>query len=171
MKQSFWQRLDVFSRQVVPSASTFAAIVLDVLPMPPDGLHAIAPSLPIIAVFYWTLHRPDLMPALAVFLFGLVQDSLSGQPLGVGACMLLFVHAAVQTQRRFLIGKPFGITWLGFAVVTSGALLLGWLLTAAYHVALVPAQALAFQALTTVGTFPLLCWALMRCQLALLRQV
>ena len=171
MKPSFWHRLDVFSRQVVPSASTLAVIVLNVLPIPMDGLHAVAPSLPIIAVFYWTLYRPDLMPPLAVFLFGLVQDSLSGQPLGVAAFMLLFVHAVVQMQRRFFIVKSFGIIWLGFAVVTIGALLLGWLLTAVYHMALVPPRLLAFQALTTVGTFPVLCWALMRCQLAVLRQV
>ena len=78
-----------------------------------------APALPLIAVFYWTLYRPDLMPPVAAFVIGLLQDILGGLPLGVSACVLVGVHAAVNTQRRFFIGKSFAVVWLGFALVSA----------------------------------------------------
>jgi len=171
MKPTLWRRLDTLARQLVPSVSIFLLMLIGVVPLHIPALHAVAPALPLIAVFYWTLYRPDLLPAVAVFAAGLLQDILFGLPLGVSACMLVLVHAAVTTQHRFFLGKSFGIIWLGFSLVAAGALTLAWLATSAYNATLIPADAIAFQALTTIGFYPILCWLLLRCQATLLRQV
>jgi rod shape-determining protein MreD len=171
MKPTFWRRLDTLARHLVPSLSIFALMLVGVVPLHIPALHAVAPALPLIAVFYWTLYRPDLLPAIAVFAAGLLQDILFGLPLGVSAVMLVLVHAAVTTQHRFFLGKSFGVVWLGFSLVAAAALALAWLVNCAYNAALIPPDAVAFQVLTTIGFFPVLCWVLLRCQLALLRQV
>ncbi|MBK8175950.1 MAG: rod shape-determining protein MreD [Rhodospirillales bacterium] len=171
MKASFLRRADTVSRHLVPCALTFAMLFVGLVPLHLPSFQAVAPSLPLIAVFYWTLYRPDLMPVLAVFLIGLLQDILGGLPIGVSSVTFVCVHAAVTSQRRFFIGKSFSIIWLGFTVVAVGALALSWLLSCAYYGASVSLHAVAFQVLITVGCFPVVCWLLLRCQLSLLRQI
>jgi rod shape-determining protein MreD len=168
MRPSVWRKLDLLARQSVPCALTFAMLLIGIVPLHIPQFQMVAPSLPLIAVFYWTLYRPDLMPAFAAFFIGLLHDILVGLPLGVSAGVFVCVHAAVNTQRRFFIGKSFSVVWLGFAVVASTALTLFWLITCAYYGALVAPSALVFQTLTTLGCFPIVCWVLLRCQLSLL---
>lgn len=168
MRRTVWRRLDTVARQTVPCTLTFLLLLAGAVPLHAQTLQAVAPSLPLIAVFYWTLYRPDLMPAVCVFFIGLLQDVLCGLPLGVGAGVLVCVHAAVDTQRAFFIGKSFGVVWLGFAVVAGIALMLQWLIVCAWYGTLVTPDRSFFQALTTIGTFPLVSWVLLRCQLSLL---
>ena len=89
MKSSIWRKLDVIARQLVPCALTFAMLLVGVVPLHVTAFQAIAPSLPLIAVFYWTLYRPDLMPAVAVFAIGLLQDILFGLPIGFLSIILV----------------------------------------------------------------------------------
>jgi len=170
MRPIAWRKLDLFARHLVPAVSTFGLLLVGIIPLHLPSFPPVAPALPLIAVFYWTLYRPDLMPPWAVFLLGLLQDILFATPIGVGACVLVIVHAAVSAQRRFFIGKSFGILWLGFALVVALALPVSWLLSCIYYGRLARPDALAFQVLTTVGVFPAMCWLLLRCQLSLLRQ-
>lgn len=170
MKPTSWRRLDGAARSLVPCALTVGLVLAAALPLHSNAVRAVAPSLPLIAVFFWTLWRPDLMPALAVFAIGLLYDVLSGLPIGVGAEVLVGVHAVVTTQRPFLTGKSFGILWLGFAMVAAAALLLGWLLTCIYYMTLITPERVLFQIFTTIGFFPVLCWLLLRCQMVLPEQ-
>ena len=170
MKPMFWRRLDAFARHLVPFASTLAMLIVGVVPLHIPAFQSVAPALPLIAVFYWTLYRPDLMPPVAAFVIGLLQDVLGGLPLGVSACVLVGVHAAVNTQRRFFIGKSFTVVWLGFALVAICGLAASWIMTCAYFGAFAAPSSVVFQSLTTVGFYPILGWALLRCQLTLLQQ-
>ncbi len=171
MTATFWRRMDTLARHLVPCLSIFTLMLLGVVPLHIPALPAIVPALPLIAVFYWTLYRPDLVPAPAVFAAGLLQDILFGLPLGISACMLVLVHAAVTTQQRFFIGKSFGIIWLGFSLVAVAVMALTWLVTCLYHATVIPLDAVVFQTVTTIGAYPIVCWLLLHCQLALLRNV
>lgn len=170
MKPASWSRLDIAARSLVPCALTVGFVLAAALPVHSAAFRAVAPSLPLIAVFFWTLSRPDLMPAAAVFAIGLLSDVLSGLPIGIGAAILVGVHAVVTTRRPFFTGKSFGILWLGFALVGAAALLLGWLLTCLYYMALITPERIALQIFTTIGLFPVLCWLLLRCQVVLPEQ-
>ena len=171
MSHYVWQRTDALARQLVPCAVTIALAIVSVLPLHIPYFGSLAPSVSLIAVFYWTLYRPDLMPVWAVFVLGLVQDALLGLPIGVSACMLTAAHAFVATQRRFLIRKSFGVVWMSFKVVALGAFALGWALTCIYHEALLAPETILLQALVTFGVYPLLSRLLLSCELTLLRQI
>jgi len=171
MKVSLARRLDTLARQLLPVSSTLLLVVLSIVPTHAPPLQAIAPSLPLIAVFCWALRRPDLMPPVAAFGIGLFQDLVSGLPVGASALVLLAVHAAVSFQRSFFLDRSFGILWLGFVVIGSGALVLGWLLTCLFYGVLATPWGLLLPVLMCVGLFPLVNWALWRCQQALLAQV
>lgn len=169
MKPSAWRRLDLLARELMPIALTFALILVGAIPFYIPGLQSVAPSLPFIAVFYWSLHRPDLMPPAAAFFIGLFQDILSGAPVGTGAAVFVVLHAAVQSQRTFFHGKPFSVLWLGFAVAAVAAAALGWVIMSAMTLALVDGRSVMLQAVTTIGCFPLVVRALWFCHVTVLR--
>lgn len=169
MRPTFWSKLDSWARQLTPFGLTVLLLLVGVVPLHVPGFGAVAPVLPLIAVFYWALYRPQLMPAAAVFVIGFLQDALTGTPIGVSAGVFVIVHGIVNTQRRFFFGKSFAIVWLGFALVSTGAFVATWVLVSAFYGVLIQPQALFFQALLTLGCFPLLSWALLRWQLAFLR--
>lgn len=169
MKPGLWRRLDALSRDLTPVALTLVLLLISALPLGAPVINLLMPSLPLIAVFYWVLYRPDLMPAGAAFGIGLLDDGLGGTPIGVGALVLTLVHAAVTAQRRFFAGKSFGIVWLGFAVVAALAFFLSWLLVCAYHGTRVNGTGAVLQAVVTIGCLPLVWRLLVRCHLAVLR--
>ncbi|MBL8666178.1 MAG: rod shape-determining protein MreD [Rhodospirillales bacterium] len=164
MTPAIWSRLDVIARRLLPAALTAALVLAAALPLHSTAARAMAPSLPLIAVFFWTLYRPDLMPAVAVFVIGLLWDVFAGLPIGIGATVLVGVHAIATLQRSFFNGKSFTVLWLGFAVLAAAALILCWLMTCLYYVTLITPARVLFQIVTTVGVFPILCWLLVRCQ-------
>jgi rod shape-determining protein MreD len=165
------RKLDGLARQIFPFVSTAALLLLSVVPLHVPGLPMLAPSLPLIAFFYWTLQRPDLMPPFAGFALGLLQDVLCGAPIGTGAALYVMLHAAIHSQRVFFHDRSFVILWLGFAVVAMAAALFSWLVNSLIERTPIDASSAALQAVTTVGCFPLLARLLWRCQLSVLRQV
>lgn len=124
MRPLFLQRLDLWARTAIPLLATFAAVILNVVPLRLPDYAPLAPGFVLMAVFYWTVHRPDLMRPWAVFMVGILDDILSGSPLGVNSLMLLFVHWAIVAQHRVFRGKSFVLIWFAFALVALGAKLL-----------------------------------------------
>lgn len=171
MKPWLWVKLDTVARQIAPFGLTMVFTLLSVLPLHVPGLGVAGPVWTIMSLYYWALYRPDLMPAAAVFLVGLMLDALSGAPLGVNALVFLMVHRLVVTQRRFFYGKPFAIVWLGFALVTAGALAAGWLLTSLWHGRIIDQRILVFQYILTLALFPLVFRALFEWQRLYLKEV
>ena len=171
MKLTFWQRLDLVVRGITPFFLTLVLVVLGQVPLHIPGFAEVAPLLPLMAVYHWAIYRPDLLPAIAVFVAGLLQDALSGMPFGVNALVFVAVHMAVQSQQVFFMGRSFLIIWLGFALVAAGATILTWLLTAVFFSAFTSAEAAFVQYLVTVGVFPLLAWLQVRWQQSVLAQV
>ncbi len=170
MKAATWSKLDLFARQLFPFAMTTGLLFIGAIPLHLPGLQVLAPSLSLIALFYWSLHRPDLMPAAAAFILGLFHDMLSGTPIGTGAIVYVSVHGLVHWQRQFFHGKSFGILWLGFSVVTSVAVLVSWISVSVFAGTLVDARAAALQAMATIGCFPMMVLVLWRCHVNVLPQ-
>lgn len=170
MRPTFWHSLDFMARQLTPFALTLILVLLNVVPMHIPGYARVVPILPLMAVYHWSIYRPELMPAYAVFAIGLLQDVLTGTPIGVNALVFLGVYGVVLSQRRFFAGKSFFIMWLGFALVAAGAVLASWLLISIFNMTLVAPKAAIFQYLLTLGCFPFIAWLFLRWQQAFLKQ-
>ena len=78
MRTAAWQNLDIAARKLTPFLFTLALVIINLIPLHLPGYAAISPNMVLMAVYYWALHRPSLMPAIAVFIIGLSQDFLSG---------------------------------------------------------------------------------------------
>jgi len=165
------QRLSLALRGTVPLILALSLVLLSVVSLGVPDLAVVTPSFGTMAVYYWAIYRPDLLPAPAAFLIGLAQDVLGGGPTGLMALVLLLVHAVVVSQRRVFVGKSFLVGWWGFAIVASGAGLLTWLAAAAWIGALPPPAPSAYQTLLTIVLYPCVAWLFGRVHLKLLREV
>ncbi len=169
MKPGIWQRLDTLARDLTPFGLAVVLVIIGQVPFHLPGFARVAPLLPLVAVYHWSIHRPDLMTPLAVFLVGLLQDLLSGAPVGIHALVLLTVYGVLVSQRRFFFGKAFPIVWLGFALVGAGAMVQAWVLGSAFHVTPLDPTPFGIQFLTTLCFYPLLAAMFLAWQRAILQ--
>lgn len=171
MKTSVWVRMDTWVRHLVPFGITLALMLLTVVPTRIPGFAAVAPMLPLMGVYYWAIYRPDLLPAWAAFLIGLLYDIIGGTPLGVNALVMLLVQGTAASQRKFFLGKSFAVAWWAFGLLTGGAVGLAWLLVSFLIGRTIDPAPVIFEYLLTLSVFPVLTWTLARTQLALLKDV
>lgn len=125
---AFPGQLDMVLRLCVPYGVMVVLFILNTMTLsfPLTG-SAEAPLL-LMAIYYWSVYRPTLVPVWLVFAAGLLFDLLSGLPVGLHAFIFIVVRWLVTDQRLFLTGQPFVTFWIGFALVSTGAIFAQWAL-------------------------------------------
>lgn len=113
------------------------------------------PIIPLVIVFFWSVYGPDYMPSVSVFFIGLLQDLLTGGPLGLWPAVYLATQFVVLSQRAYFLGREQKVVWIGFALASIGAGLILWLVMSLMSGVLLPVTALALQLLATVLIYPL----------------
>ncbi len=166
----FWNQLNLVARSLSPMAITLLLVMVSVLPMHIPFFGMVSPVLSLMAVYYWSVFRPDLMPSFAVFGAGLFQDILSGTPLGVFALVFMLVRVAVVSKQKFFTGNSFVVMWWVFMLVAAGSLVLVWGLASLLNMTLISPLGVAFQVFLTFALFPCFAWLFFRVQQAFLRQ-
>ncbi|MBI4966985.1 MAG: rod shape-determining protein MreD [Rhodospirillales bacterium] len=170
MRPSVFQRLDGAARNMLPAGVTLLLLILAQIPLHLPGVANIMPPLALIGVYYWAIHRPDLLTAGSAFLIGVLQDLLAGLPLGVSALVLLLVQGIVAARRRFFLGRGFGALWFGFGLVGLAASLAVWVLVSGLAGALLDPRPPLFQFLFALFLFPPLVKLMGHAQSAFLKE-
>lgn len=169
MKAPLTHVLDDLVRKTAPVAVTLVLVLVALMHLPVPGFAELAPMLPVMAIYYWSLHRPELLPFWAVFLIGLVIDALTGGTLGFNALMLLLVSAFMRPQQRYLAERGFAVHWVIFMIVVTIFEFLRWLLMAAIAHKFLSLGDPALRVLLAVALYPCLSWFLLRVDQALLK--
>ena len=162
MTLSLWQRLDQTGRHLAPGLVTVVLVLASSIPLYLPNYERVVPILALMAVYFWAIHRPDLIRPSAAFMIGLLQDLLSGGTLGLNALLLVLVHWVVVTQRGFFLANSFLMLWWGFALTAFGAGVLLWLAGSMLFLHFLPVDAFLFQALLTICLFPPFAWLFIR---------
>lgn len=168
MTDGLSQKLDRIARNIVPGLLTLILVMMSAVPFYIPGYAPVAANWALMAVFYWAVYRPELMPNTVVFALGLFLDILVGTPPGMNALVLVLVRASVVTQARMFRGTSFVVLWWGFGVVTICAALVIWLLSAGLSMTMLSLQPVLFQAALTTALFPFLVWVQARIHNAVL---
>ena len=165
------QRLDLTLRCMTPFVITLCLALVPVLPLHLPHETDLVPAFTLMSVFYWTVYRPDLMPASAVFAIGIIQDFAAGAPLGITSLILLGTHGVVLGQRRLFVGKPFAMAWSGFALVDAAATAVSWSFASLLAAEPLAVSAPLLQFVATLVLFPVLAWLFVRTHRRVLARV
>ena len=153
--------------RLLPVATTVLAAVIAILPVRVPGYAALVPAFTLMAVYHWTIYRPDLLPPLGLFAIGLAQDLLTGALIGIGALMLLLARSAVLRYRRNFINRTFPFVWGGFTLLAGRfARPLG--LHCVLQLNVFDLRTTVFRTVLTIAMFPVASFALGRTQRALM---
>ena len=164
-------RLDTLARQSSPLGITLILAVFAVMPMPLPDYSILAPGFALMAVYYWTIHRPDLLTMPMVFTVGLTIDLLGGGPAGLNVVLLLLAHFSLRSQRRVFLAKTFIVAWWGFCLTALIAQVAAAFLVLLARGGLPPLGPLTMQWMLTVMLYPAMTALLAGAQRAFLRQV
>jgi len=162
------RHVDTLVVRPLPILTTLLAAVISLQPIRIPGYDELTPAFTLMAVYHWTIYRPDLVPPLSLLMIGVAQDLVTGAPVGITALVLLFARASVLHQRRYFVNRPFPFMWAGFAMLTGGAMLFVWLLHCVLDGAMLDSRVTAFRAVLTIFLFPLASFLLGRTQRALM---
>jgi len=145
-----------FVARMVPGTTTMLFVLLSLLPFHVPSFGSIAPAFALMAVFHWSIYRPDLLPPTVVFVAGLLLDLLNGTPyVGLSALVFLLVRTGVLSQRQVFSHRPFSILWLGFFGTAVGAFALEWAFVSLMQVQALPPRPFILLTLITTACFPI----------------
>lgn len=170
MRTAVWQNLDLAARKLTPFLLSLALVILNLVPLHLPGYAAISPFFALMAVYYWALHRPSLLPSGAVFLIGLLQDFLSGGPIGQNAAILILVHFIAVSQARFFYNKSFLVVWWGFMMVALGVALMEWLIACLLFSTILAPEPAFYECAMNIAAYPIFGWLFVRVHRTLPRE-
>ena len=154
--------------RLLPTATVVFAAVIGVLPLPVPGYATLTPAFVLMAVYHWSVYRPDLLPQSGLFAVGVAQDLVTGATLPASALVLLLASAGVLRCRRYFVGRPFPCAWAGFAVLATAATLGLWMLHCVLQFSLFDLRTAMVRCVLTIALFPVASMVLGRSQRALI---
>ena len=165
MQRLMTNKIINFGRICIPVVLSVFLIFFAVLPYGLSKSALAAPILALISVYYWSVFRPDLMPASAAFLLGLLVDILSAGPPGLYALVFILVHLAASGQRRALAGKSFAVGWLGYFLIAAGAAVITWALASMFNATILDYRPILVIHAVGTAAYPLVAVLLARIQI------
>jgi rod shape-determining protein MreD len=118
---------------VVPVFLGVLGVLVANLPVSVFGGLVPSPLLALMPVYFWTLVRPDLMPPVAVFGIGVLEDLLSGGPPGIWAASFVVCYALIDRERDTFAGLSGVGAVLGFAAAMSATAATAYAIVSVYY--------------------------------------
>ena len=144
-------------RVLLPYALIVVLLGLNNIAVPMPLVSDIKAPLFLMALYYWSIYRPTLVPPWLAFVCGIISDILNGAPLGLSACLFVLVQWLVSDQRRFLMGQTFPVVWFAFLFVSFLAGVVEWILFGLVHLSWPAFEPKLFSVLLGFALFPLVC--------------
>jgi rod shape-determining protein MreD len=110
----------------------------------------------LIPIYYWNIYRPSMIPTLYVFILGLLVDFVLGFPVGLHAALFVILQLILKSQRLFLMGQPYLMLWLGFALVSTSLYALEWLFFSLRYLSFMPISGVFASNVITILLFPVI---------------
>ncbi|AHC73903.1 rod shape-determining protein MreD [Candidatus Endolissoclinum faulkneri L5] len=156
MRLTLAKSFSIWIRRSIPIALVAMLAALSVVSIKIPGYASIAADYTSMAVFYWTVFCPDLQPISLLFIIGLLQDIICGNPLGLTVVSLLLLHRLTLSQQQLLIKKPFLFICFAFMLIQLLISILSWLIMSLLHFCLILPDPAVYRYLITVFGFPIM---------------
>jgi rod shape-determining protein MreD len=115
-----WNQERFSPRYLIPGSIFLVLVLFSSADLHLPSLLQVFPQLGVMAVFYWGIYWPRLMPYWLVLAVGLLQDTLYGLPLGTFAIANTLLLGVLIMFRRYFVNATFFALWLSFALALLG---------------------------------------------------
>ncbi len=156
MSEEWSENLAAYFQRLLPLLSSLLLVFMAYVPFEFSRFNNIRPAVGMICVYFWLIHRSDIFNLLSVYLVGLTDDVISSIPFGSNIFTLLVLYLLVSNLSRFFNGKPFVVTWYGFALLSFICFFVKWLIVSVYYSQFLPLGVAAFSYLATIAAYPVL---------------
>ncbi len=164
MPSQLLQRLDHGARLTLPFITTALCTLLGVIAWPLPHFGMVAPPLALMALYYWTIHRPDLFHPSMAFAIGLLNDVVNFLPLGLSAFLFVAAHQIILRRRRLFASHSFFMIWSGFILTVLGVMMSEWIFLCLIRWQSVPILPVLAQMTLAMVFFPIPCWLFIKMQ-------
>ena len=156
MSEDLDENITSLFQRLLPFMSSVLLLLMSYIPLDFSVFNNIRPSIGLICVYFWMLHRPDLFNLWSVYFLGVIDDIISSAPFGSNIFAMLLLYVLITNTSRFFNAKPFVVTWYGFAVLSLVAMLGRWLVVSIYYSQFLPLLMMLFSYMVTIAAYPLL---------------
>jgi rod shape-determining protein MreD len=115
----------------------------------------IMPLLVIVGIYYWCMFLPGSLPYSFLFILGILQDTLTGAPLGFSSFMNVMLAWIVLHRFHVVGGMSFATIWLRFIAVCLAAVILEWCIMSIYYDRMLPVQLSVLKLISTCFAYPI----------------
>jgi rod shape-determining protein MreD len=122
----------------------------------------VRPSFIIIFLYSFAIYRPTLLPAILIFVMGIIYDLFLGYPLALHVIIFLTLFWVIKRQRLFFLGQSYLAIWLGFMLASLSYFLSEYVFFSLYLKILLPIWPLMGSFALTVLMFPLLSYVFIK---------
>ena len=150
------RRVSLLFWSALPALITLFLLAFYLVPKRISGLDSFMPLLPMIPIFFWSVHYPKSIPYWFVFLIGIIQDSVTGQPLGLSSLLNIIFLVMIQAQYKYIHKEGFVIQWVYFCMLLLAITVLHFLLIAIFYMDMHGIKPALIQWFLTVCCYPLL---------------
>lgn len=154
--QTSFRASESIAVKATPALVTLLVTFLTYIPSHVLGSGEATPAFTLVCIFYWCVYSPQALPYTFLFLLGVLEDALSGTPLGISSFIHLGVAYLVQSQRRLMGRAMFATVWMSGAVLLLIALLSQWLMMCVYTGKAYGMSAALLRWAVTALTYPLM---------------
>lgn len=154
MRNEMYENMGVYFQRMLPLITSILLLLISYIPLNFSISNNMRPAMGIICVYFWMIHRPDLFNLVSVYILGLFDDIISSVPMGSNILALLVLYLLVNNLQHFFNGKPFIITWYGFATLSLATFCVKWLVVSIYYGQFLPLSILFFTYLVTIAFYP-----------------
>ena len=166
---SLWHKIDSRARRILPFGLTLIVLLFGLTPTHLPDFAQITPMYALVSVYFWSIYRPDLFGYGSGFGIGILEDLLTGTPLGIGTLTILLTQWVVFNQHKFFHAKPFVVTWCTFVLVALAAASLKWICIGLFEEnGFTPFWDLFVAYLVTVTIYPIIAWLFSKAKTGLL---
>ena len=148
--------LSILARQI-PWLSSFLLLILSFVSYP---IFNTKPTLVLIPIFFWAMHKTPSFDFIFVMLFGFIQDFMDGTQFGFNIFIFLSIYFIVYYQKFFPLDSSFAFSYLAFASTSLILLFIKYIIISDFFVANIAFFNIMISWAMLVLSYPLLYWLL-----------
>lgn len=152
--QPSWHWLERIIIRCIPASFTVLMLLFGSVLSRIPGAGQLMPLFNVINIYYWCIFFPGSLPYIFLFIIGILQDSLSGTPLGFSSFINVLFAWGLITRFNTMGNVSFATLWLRFIILSLAVIVMGWFIMSMYYSGLLSIRPQLLQWMSTCLAYP-----------------